>query len=72
MKWRPEFSKAIKANEDIYLIGPHKTSDLFESYGQEWKDLYDKYTKNPHIHKRKYNARELAHNFTVTTAETGY
>ena len=71
MKWRPEFSKAIKANEDIYLIDPHKTSDLFESYGQEWKDLYDKYTKNPHIHKRKYNARELAHNFTVTTAETG-
>lgn len=71
VKWRPEFSKAIKANEDIYLIDPHKTSDLFESYGQEWKDLYDKYTKNPHIHKRKYNARELAHNFTVTTAETG-
>ena len=71
VKWRPEFSKAIKANEDIYLIDPHKTSDLFESYGQEWKDLYDKYTKNHHIHKRKYNARELAHNFTVTTAETG-
>jgi len=71
VKWRPEFSKAIKANEDIYLIDPHKTSDLFESYGSEWKELYDKYTKNPHIHKRKYNARELAHNFTVTTADTG-
>lgn len=71
VKWRPELSRAIKANEDIYLIDPHKTPDLFESYGSEWKELYDKYTKNPHIHKRKYNARELAHNFTVTTADTG-
>lgn len=71
VKWRPELSRAIKANEDIYLIDPHKTSDLFESYGSEWKELYDKYIKNPHIHKRKYNARELAHNFTVTTADTG-
>lgn len=71
VKWRPEFSRAIKANEDIYLIDPHKTQDLFESFGAEWKDLYDKYSKNPHIHKRKYNARELALNFTTTTAETG-
>ena len=71
VKWRPELSRAIRANEDIYLINPHKTQDLFNSFGQEWQDLYSKYIKNPHIHKRKYNARELAFEFTKTTAETG-
>lgn len=71
VKWRPEFSRAIKANEDIYLINPHKTQDLFNTFGQEWQELYHKYSKNPHIQKRKYNARELAFEFTKTTAETG-
>lgn len=71
VKWRPEFSRAIRANEDIYLINPHKTQDLFNSFGTEWLELYHKYIKNPRIHKRKYNARELAFEFTKTTAETG-
>lgn len=71
VKWRSEFSRAIKANEDIYLINPHKTQDLFNTFGQEWQELYYKYSKNPHIQKRKYNARELAFEFTKTTAETG-
>lgn len=71
VKWRPEFSRAIRANEDIYLINPHKTQDLFNSFGAEWLELYHKYIKNPRIHKRKYNARELAFEFTKTTAETG-
>ena len=71
VKWRPEFSRAIKANEDIYLIDPHKTQDLFESFGPKWKELYDKACKNTHIKKRKYNARELAHQVTTTSGETG-
>ena len=71
VKWRPEFSKAIRNNEDIYLINPHKTKELFESYGDEWKTLYDKACSNTHINKRKYNARELAHQLTTTSADTG-
>ena len=71
VKWRPELSKAIRNNEDIYLIDPHKTKDLFESYGDEWEPLYDKACSNTHIHKRKYNARELAYQLTTTSADTG-
>lgn len=71
VKWRPELSRAIKANDDIYLIDPHKTQDLFESFGHEWQDLYEKACRNNHIHKRKYNARDLAYEFTKTSSETG-
>lgn len=71
VKWRPELSRAIKANEDIYLVNPHKTQELFESYGDEWKDLYDKACRNTHTHKRKYSARDLAFEFTRTSSETG-
>ena len=71
VKWRPEFSRAIRANEDIYLINPHKTQDLFNSFGSEWLELYHKAINNPKIHKRKFNARELAFEYTKTTAETG-
>ena len=71
VKWRPEFSRAIRANEDIYLINPHKTQDLFNSFGAEWLELYNKAIQNPKIHKRKYNARELAYDFTRTTSDTG-
>lgn len=71
VKWRPEFSRAIRANEDIYLINPHKTQDLFNSFGVEWLELYNKAIQNPKIQKRKFNARDLAFEFTRTTAETG-
>lgn len=71
VKWRPELSRAIKAGDDIYLLDPHKTQDLFQSYGTEWQELYDKYCRNTHIRKRKYNARDLAYEFTKTSAETG-
>lgn len=71
VKWRPELSRAIRANEDIYLLDPHKTQDLFNTFGDEWQRLYDKYTRNTHIRKRKYSARDLAFEFTRTSAETG-
>lgn len=71
VKWRRKLSTAIINNEDIYLVDPHKTQDLFESYGTEWETLYDKYCRNTKIHKRKYSARELGHEFVKTSAETG-
>ena len=71
VKWNNYLSQAVINNSDIYLLDPHKTQDLFESYGQQWRELYDKYTRNTHIHKRKYNARELAFEFAKTSFETG-
>jgi ribonucleoside-diphosphate reductase alpha chain len=71
VKWRRKLSEAIKNNEDIYLIDPHKTKDLFESYGDEWDILYNKYSNNTRIHKRKYNARDLGHTIVSTSADTG-
>lgn len=71
VKWRPEFTRAIKAGEDIYLVDPHKTQDLFNTFGTEWQDLYDKACRNTHIRKRKYSARDLAHLYATTSSETG-
>jgi ribonucleoside-diphosphate reductase alpha chain len=71
VKWRPRLSQAIRDNEDIYLIDPHKTQDLFEAYGQEWDELYEKYIRNTHVHKRKFNARDLAFEITRSSGETG-
>ena len=71
VKWNRHLSQAVLAGDDIYLMDPHKTQDLFNSFGEEWKELYDKYSKNTHIHKRKYSARELAFEFVRTSFETG-
>ena len=71
VKWRPELSKAILSDSDIYLVDPHKTQDLFESFGDTWAELYDKACRNTHIRKRKYNARELAFDIVKTSFETG-
>ena len=71
VKWNRHLSQAVLAGDDIYLMDPHKTQDLFNSFGEEWKELYDKYSKNTHIHKRKYDARELAFEFVRTSFETG-
>lgn len=71
VKWNRKLSNAVKHNEDIYLIDPHKTQDLFNSFGEAWNELYDKACRNTHIRKRKYNARELVYEFARTSADTG-
>jgi len=71
VKWNSHLSKAVLQNDDIYLMDPHKTQDLFNSFGEQWRELYEKYSRNNHIHKRKYNARELAFEFVRTAFETG-
>ena len=71
VKWNSHLSKAVSQNDDIYLMDPHKTQDLFNSFGEQWRELYEKYSRNNHIHKRKYNARELVFEFVRTAFETG-
>lgn len=71
IKWRPELTRAIKSGESINLIDPHKASDLFTTYGEEWSDLYTKYSNNTRIHKRKFDARELGHMIASTAVDTG-
>lgn len=71
VKWTRKLSQAIKANEDIYLFDPHKTQDMVDAYGDELDELYEKYSNNTHIHKRKYNARDLAKILASVKAETG-
>ena len=71
IKWNSTLSDAIRNNEDIYLIDPHKTQDMTYAWGQEWKDLYEKYSKNTRIRKRKYSARELAFSIAKVSLETG-
>lgn len=70
VKWNNHLSKAVQNNEEVYLFNPHKTQDLFETYGQQWKTLYHKYSRS-HVTKQKYNARELAYIFATTAFDTG-
>lgn len=70
VKWNSHLSDAVLNNEDIYLFNPHRTQDLFESYGQQWRTLYQKYSRS-HVTKQKYNARELAYIFATTAFDTG-
>jgi len=71
VKWRPELTKAIKEGTSINLIDPHKTPDLFTTYGKEWDYLYAKYSNNTRIHKRKFDARKLGHMIASTAVDTG-
>jgi ribonucleoside-diphosphate reductase alpha chain len=71
IKWNSTLSDAICNDEPIYLIDPHKTQDMTYAWGDEWKDLYAKYSRNNHIHKRKYSARDLAYTVATQKAETG-
>ena len=71
VKWTKQLTDAIKSDSDIYLFDPHKTQDMTYAYGQELIDLYNKYSKNTSIHKRKYRARDLAYTLAEVKAETG-
>ena len=71
VKWTKQLTDAIKSDSDVYLFDPHKTQDMTYAYGQELVDLYNKYSKNTSIHKRKYRARDLAYTLAEVKAETG-
>lgn len=71
VKWNKTLTNAIRNDEDIYLIDPARTQDLTYAYGEDFTMLYDKYSKNTRIHKRKYNARELGFHLAKIKAETG-
>ena len=71
VKWTKSLTKAILANEDVYLFDPHRTQDMTYAWGDQLESLMDKYSKNTHIRKRKYNARELAYHFAKVKVDTG-
>jgi len=71
IKWTKQLSEAIIADEAIYLFDPHKTQDMTYAYGEELQQLYDKYSRNTHIRKRKYSARDLAMTVATIKLETG-
>jgi len=71
IKWNKTLSNAIRNDEDVYLIDPAKTQDLTYSWGDNFSELYDKYSKNTRIHKRKYSARELGNHIARIKTETG-
>ena len=71
IKWNKHLSNAIRNDEYIYLIDPHKTQDLTYAYSTEWEKLYTKYSTDSTIHKRKYKARDLAFENATIKVETG-
>lgn len=71
VKWTKQLTEAIKSDDDVYLFDPHKTQDMTYAWGDELRALYDKYSRNNSIRKRKYSARELAYTLAEVKAETG-
>lgn len=70
IKWNKTFSDAIRSNDDIWLFDPHKTQDMTYAYGEEFKELYTKYSTSK-VRKRKYSARDLAMTVAKIKVETG-
>jgi len=71
VKWTKQLSTAIQNNTDVYLFDPHKTQDMTFAHSENLAELMDKYSKNSHIRKRKYNARDLGFTFAKVMSETG-
>jgi ribonucleotide reductase alpha subunit len=71
VKWTKHLTDAIRANEDIFLFDSHKTKDMTYAWGDELRQLYNKYSKSTHVRKRKYSAREFAYQLAKIKLETG-
>lgn len=71
VKWTNKLTRAVQADEDVYLFDPHKCQDMTYAWGSNLEELMDKYSRNTHIRKRKYSARSLAATVAKVKGETG-
>jgi ribonucleoside-diphosphate reductase alpha chain len=65
------FEKAIK-DEEVYLFDPKETPELLDTYGEEFKEIYEYYSNKNGIKKRKVKARELYFKAIKVFIETGH
>jgi ribonucleoside-diphosphate reductase alpha chain len=68
------FYERLIKNEDITLMSPDETGDLYSSMNdnEDFKKLYEKYEHSRHIKmKKKISARKLAEIFAKERLETG-
>ena len=69
--WIPDnFMKAVKEDEDWYLICPSDAPDLQDSYGDEFEALYNSYVEKG-MYRKKMKARQLWSLICRTQIETG-
>ena len=69
--WIPDlFMKRVEANKDWTLMCPHKCPGLFDSYGEEFEKLYEKYEKEGKGNKT-IKAQELWYSILDSQIETG-
>lgn len=69
--WIPDlFMNKVKNNEDWYLFCPHTAPGLYETYGDEYTQLYEKYVEEKKFVK-KVNAQELWKAICQSQIETG-
>ena len=69
--WIPDlFMQKIKENSEWYLFCPHECPGLNDVYGEEYKQLYDKYV-NENKYSKKILARDLWYKILAAQMETG-
>jgi len=69
--WIPDnFMKAIKNNDDWFLMCPDKCPDLHNKFGNEYEKLYNEYVKNKR-YNRQVKARYLWSKILESQVETG-
>lgn len=61
---------AVDNNEDVYLFDPMDAPKLWETWGDEWVEWYNKYIEQSK-YKKKVNAKELMFEILKTRVETG-
>jgi len=73
--WIPDlFMERVKANSHWYLFCPNEFPDLFEVYGDEFKELYEEYEEQCETSGKlfkKINARDLWFKILDSQMETG-
>ncbi len=69
--WIPDnFMRAVKNNEDWYLMSEDSCPNLSNTYGKEFEDLYNSYVKEER-YRKKIKAEEVWEKILVSQIETG-
>ena len=69
--WVPDlFMKRVKENGKWSLFCPHQCKGLYDKYGEEFEELYEKYEKEGSS-KKVLNARDLWYKILDAQMETG-
>lgn len=68
------FYQKMMKNEDIFLFSPHDVKDMYDAFfadQDKFKELYEKYSQDENIRKKKISSLELFSTIAIERSQTG-